>query len=87
MTRTSTFCVIHATILVVTISVAMLFTFDTGLAKNNKMTVKISPEYTRKAKGSSTNEDSKAVGHTKQSQPHVTKTPSPGGPVAIPYPN
>jgi hypothetical protein len=81
-------CAIRVAILtVVTTSLAMLFTFDTGAAKNNKMTVKFSPEYTRKAKGSGTIQDSKVVGRTKQSQPQVTKTPSPGGPVAIPYPN
>lgn len=83
----------------VTASLAVLFTFDMGLAKNNKMTVKFSPEYTRQKKGSGKIEPSadmktgvsnitkKATSNTKQKPPHVTKTPSPGGPAAIPYPN
>jgi hypothetical protein len=52
-------CAVRAAILtVVTTSLAVLFTFDTGVAKNNKMTVKMSPEYTRHSKASDQNKNS-----------------------------
>ena len=77
-------CAIRAGILtVVTTSFAVFFTFHTVVAKDNKMTVKMSPEYTRQKKASGRIENS---AHMKK-EPQVTKTPSPGGPVAIPYPN
>ena len=99
MSRARTFYAIRAVILiVVTISLAVSFTFDMGVAKNNNISVKMSPEYTRQKKGGDKIETStqktgvnnitkKAISNTKQKQPQITKTPSPGGPVATPYPN
>jgi len=84
MNWTTISCAIRAAILtVVTASFAVLFTFQMGVAKDNKMTVKMSPEYTRQKKAGGRIENS---AHVKK-EPQVTKTPSPGGPVAIPYPN
>ena len=77
-------CAVRAAVLtVVTAGLAVLFTFHAGVAKDNKMTVKMSPEYTRQKKATGKIENSAHV----RKEPQVTKTPGPGGPVAIPYPN
>ena len=90
-----TFCILRAVTLsvgVTTFSAAALFTNKSAVAKSGH--VKISPEYTRSKKGAgqhpvvTTKPDTSVSKRTvKQKQPPVAKTPSPGGPVAIPYPN
>jgi hypothetical protein len=78
---------------VTTFSAAALFTNKSAVAKSGHMSVKISPEYTRSKKGAgqqpvTTKPDTSVSKRTvKQKQPPVAKTPRPGGPVAIPYPN
>lgn len=73
---------------VITFIAAGLFTSKTAVAKSGHMSLKMPPENTRSKKGDGKEPDpsvSKRI--VKQKQPPVTKTPSPGGPVAIPYPN
>jgi hypothetical protein len=92
-----TFCILRAVTLsvgVTTFSAAALFTNKSAVAKSGHISVKISPEYTRSKKGAgqqpvvTTKPDTSVSKRTvKEKQLPGAKTPSPGGPVAIPYPN
>jgi hypothetical protein len=81
-----TFRAIVLSVGVITFITAGLFISETAVAKGSYVSVKISPENTRFKKGGGT-DSSVSKGAVKQKQPPVSKTPTPGGPVATPYPN